>query len=78
MNVETRTRVLDAIERLMRHSTLPDTEIVALLDFIERNVPDPDIYTYLMIEDTSSATPEGILERALAFVPIPMPDRSGL
>jgi len=76
MNDALKQKLLDAIGKLMCYSQLQDEEIEQLLDFVERNLSDPNIYTYLMREDTSHTTAEAILERALSYQPIQLPDQS--
>lgn len=50
--------------------------MVDLIEFVERSVPDRDVYTYMLKKYVPGTTAEEILDRAMAYQPIRLPDRS--
>jgi len=75
MDAELKERVLDAIRKVM-NNTCTNEENVELMNFIEQSVVDPSISDYIFWDFADNITPESILDRALAYQPIQLPDRS--
>jgi hypothetical protein len=75
MDAELREQVLATIRRLITLD-FEEEEMVDLTEFVERNVPDPGVYTYMLKKYVPGTTVEEILDRAMAYQPIRPPDRS--
>ncbi|MNU42813.1 hypothetical protein D3C71_315810 [compost metagenome] len=75
MDAELREQLLTTIRRLITLDFEED-EMVDLIEFVERNVPDPDIYTYMLKKYVPGTSAEEILDRAMSYKPIRLSDNS--
>lgn len=75
MDESARRKLIEAIRKVMEADYSDDVEMDRLVSFIEANVPDPEVINYMAVE-TNDLTPEGVLERALAYRPIALPGPS--
>lgn len=76
MDDQTREQLLEAIRRLIAGDYADAAEMERLMDFVEKSVPDPDFYEYMLHDYEEGTTPAEVLERALAYKLIGLPDQS--
>jgi hypothetical protein len=74
MKTMTRDELIALVERIIRVED-SEEEIDHLIDVLMANVPDPAV-TDLIYYHEPSLTPEEIVDKALAYQPIVLPDRS--
>ncbi|NTF18101.1 hypothetical protein G6L37_06760 [Agrobacterium rubi] len=75
MEQDINEQLLATIRRLVTLDFEED-EMVELIEFVEKNVPDPNVYSYMLKHYVPGTTAEEILERALAYKPIQLPNGS--